>query len=98
MSNLVFKIKEIDQGFCRILYETKVSNEEKSYSVWYCIQEDFKDVCELYRCGLGPYFEPSHPVKFKEGIMVEVEVPKGQTQLENAVRAYIESNPQLIGV
>ena len=90
-----YKIKEIDQGYCRVLYEVKVTNDKKSYSVWYCIQEDFKDQCEFYRCGLGPYYEPMYPAKFKEGAIAEIELPKGDSQLEKAVRDYVTNHPQM---
>jgi len=36
MSTSVFKIKHIDHGYCRILFE--VTNDE-GQSIYYCIQE-----------------------------------------------------------
>lgn len=82
-----FKIVDIDQGYCRVLYEVKNNNEQK---VYYCIQQESGSACVFYRCTDSPWCEPSHPVKIKEGMTVELEAPTGDTELEQAVRHYIK--------
>lgn len=89
------KIEEVNTGFCRVLYSIKNSSNEKIY---YCIQEDYIDSCEFYRCSQGPYFEPMYSVKFKEGATLEIEIPKGKSQLEKSVINYISASDNLIGV
>lgn len=87
-----FKIKQIDQGYCRVLYTTKNDDNQEFY---YCIQEDFENVCVFYRCTRGPYFEPMYEAKIKDGATIEIESPRGDTKLEKAVRNFIESNNQM---
>lgn len=83
----MFKIKDIDQGFCRVLYETKNSNDERIY---YCIQQEGQGMgCVFYRCSGSPWFEPDRPVAIRVGMSIDIEVPAGNTELEEAVRDHI---------
>lgn len=91
----IFKIEDVDQGFCRVLYSTKNDQNQKIY---YCIQEEFKNSCVLYRCSQGPYFEPMSPSKIKAEATIIMEVPSGDTQLEQAVRQYIKEHKQIQAV
>ena len=91
----VFKIKDIDQGYCRVLYGIKNDDNQE---VYYCIQEEYKNTCKFYRCTLGPYYEPMYPANVKSGSEVLIEAPKGDSELEKAVRNYIEANKGMVAV
>lgn len=85
-----FKIKSIDQGYCRILYETRNSSDEKIY---YCLQEDYNDQpVNLYRCTQQPWCEPDYIVTIKKDAVLEFEIPTGDTQLENKVKEWIKEH------
>jgi hypothetical protein len=85
----VFRIVDIDQGFCRVLYEARNSNDEK---VYYCIQQEGQGMgCVFYRCSGSPWFEPSHPVKIRDGACISIEAPHGDSELERAVYNHIHA-------
>ncbi len=80
-----FKIAKIDNGFCRITYKTKNDNNE---TIYYGLQEDFKDVVNVYRCSKDG--EPSHQVKLKKPASELFERPLGDEQIEIAVRKFLD--------
>jgi hypothetical protein len=92
MSNPKFQLDGVDTGFCRVDY--KVQNDKGEW-IFYCIQEEFKNVCEFYRSTVEQ--EPQSPAKVKEGMSIDIETPKGDNELEIAVRNYINNHPQMNG-
>lgn len=86
-----FKIHSIDSDFFRVYYTTKNELGEK---LLYCLQYDGERCggVKLYRCTKEG--EPSHPTPFKEGVRAKdlMEVPMGDTRIENYVREWIENN------
>ena len=89
-----FLIKEVNNGFCRILY--KVKYDEGYGYLYYSLQQDFDSV-SLYRCTLGPYFEPSHKVALKdEKSWKEFEIPLGHSFIEKAVRDFLVQKCEVI--
>lgn len=74
----MLKIHSIDNGFCRINYVGKNTDNQ---NVYYCLQDEGQDGIHLYRstCDL----EPSHECNAIASIF---EVPTGDTQIEVSVR------------
>jgi hypothetical protein len=89
-----FEIMDIDQGYCRVLYRSK---NDSGQWLYYCIQQEYRNSCVLYRCSLAPYYEPMYPVTFKDNIWLAIEKPQGETELEEAVRLFIQNEPRTIG-
>lgn len=52
----------------------------------------------MYRCSEAPYYEPQNPSKFREGALIHIEVPKGDSLIEAAVRSHINDNPNMRGI
>jgi len=86
-----FKLVSVDNGFCRVLFQTKNSDNQKIY---YCLQEDWRDKpVVLYRCTQPPWCEPSHEVKLQKNIgPIEFEMPEGNSRLEIKVKEWILEN------
>lgn len=86
-----FKIVEINQGYCRILYKAK--NDLGQYA-YYCLQDEGENYSGvlMYRCTATPWCEPNYEVKLKENNTVSFEIPKGNTKLEDNVRKWISNN------
>ncbi len=83
-----FKLHSIDSGFCRIFYTTRNEHNER---LIYCLQDDGRNMgVSLYRCSQDG--EPSYKVKFKFDLKDNFEAPKGDTELEQNCKRYIENN------
>lgn len=78
-----FTIYSIDNGFCRINYKAKNSNNQ---TVYYCLQDEGKAfggvVC--YRCSKD--FEPNYPIRYAKS---RFEIPSGDSDIEKVVREYL---------
>lgn len=90
MNSYYFKIVEIDQGFCKIVYEVETSSGVK---VNYCLLDQAKDCpVELHFCSGSPWYEPDFQTKLKKDIKVKFEMPQGNTELETKVKQWIIAN------
>ncbi len=88
MKCIEFKIVEVNNGFCRIVYSCKNDENQK---IFYCLQDEgdgFGGI-KLYRC--TGEFEPEYEVRsFKDGVKARFEKPKGSSDLEKNAIKWIE--------
>ena len=85
-----FRIRNINEGFCRVNYVTK--NAKGEY-IFYCLQWEYfspKNIVNLYR--LSQNGEPSYQVKLKSKAKDMFEMPRGDSELIKACREWIERN------
>lgn len=93
----MFKIAKVDTGRCIVVYETKNSSNE---TIFYGLMESFG--IKFVRCSqpfkdYGDWiYEPQSDATIKN--LIEIEIPKGNSLLENKVRDYIKSNPLMRGI
>lgn len=87
-----YKLHEIDSGFCRIYY--KVSGIKTGQVFYRCIQQEFENVFIVYATSNDCFKEPSHEIKFKDGIKLKdlFELPEGNTALEIGIKNFILNN------
>lgn len=84
MTTHKFKIVELDQGFCRLIYKTLNKNNQ---TVYYCLQQDH-DGANLYRFIEEPEYKVCLPLPAKELL----EMPKGDSALEKLFINWILNN------
>ncbi len=84
MSDKTFKIKYLDNGYCRIVYEAVNADNQKIY---YCLQDEGDNcggvVC--YRMS-GVDGEPDYERKYHRN---KFEIPIGDSDIEIIVRKYL---------
>jgi hypothetical protein len=85
MEEKVFKIKEVNRGFDRLVYQAKNDSDQ---IVYYCFQDDFG--ITFYRCSDCDYFEPQRKIKLRNNNILKMfEIPSGDSEIENKVRQYL---------
>ena len=99
MSGTLLRIKQMDSGRGALVYETRNSEGERIY---YCLMKTFPKTIEFYRCS-QPFteygevlYEPQDRATPKAKI--KIESPKGDSDLEILIRAYIEDERLMEGV
>ncbi len=88
MSTKLLQIYDIDNGFCRINYVAKNSNNLR---VCYCLQDEGENYGGVTQYRSTQDWEPDNKVTSKKKIW---EVPTGNSDIEIAVRAYLTKDKQ----
>lgn len=86
-SHLLFKLYEVDNGFCQVNYTAHSLDGNAILN--YCIQKNFDD-CRLMR-GSRYDFEPAWQLWLNPYYDTGIEIPTGDERIEDDVRKFLET-------
>jgi len=86
-ADIRFRVLEVDDGFCRVVYQVVVDGED--VQAFYALQDEGGAWgVKAYRC-TPDYFEPECEVVLKRSHVAAFELPAGGSETEVAVRRWL---------